>query len=847
MSSALVGWIVSLVFVLILVGGFFVGFWRGFRRSTANLIFSVIGVIVAFFVTPIITRAILGIQVDYDGSKVALQNIIYEMLVSIGDVRQMVSTNANLAVLFKNLPSAIFSTIIFIFVTIAIEFVIYLIYKIFNFAFIKGPKGGRLFGGLVGVAKAFIVTIIAFMPLAGLIGLANNLTDSNDYNIQTVAVAETQAEEGNDKSKKSTGLIIDKVPETAIIVVRGLENNFLTKCSSLFGLDNAMFDYYSSVKVDGGKVKIRKEIENFYDVADFGYQITKYEADKINYEDINYDKLLDAVKQLTSSDLYKHVISTTISDIITDYQKYSFLGPNFAYSDILADISQGLSKTENKATYFRDDVLNLINSVKTLGQAGIINDIFALEKKSIDAVANVLTNDSNIESFEKGINGILKLNVIQDSVSNVMQKLVDKISTDVDNIGINSSDMSENDWKEVARSFTQIVKDFGSISSSVDVVNVIEDATILLDKEKNYDIANITSKLGDLIDEIRANKLLQTAEGKPIFDKLLEKHDISLPTEEVVTNEGEKVKINNYKELFEFISPSLVKVRDEEIYQIVNGEGEENIIISLAKKISQQGKHDLLSDILMPLYQIDFTRELVIEELIIATGNDFVELGTLNNYSEWKSDLGYISDMLIALNNLNIDETTYLEFAINGDFNAIINNIDSEEIDKIFIPALSAKSTNKVKQNIFDSLKVELDRISNKDNNLSIEGVSFTGEESQTQEICNILKKLIVVNNSLSEGQDIKDADKAMLSSLLEEMKKNAYRTSLLGKSEEGIFHDTFENFVEALKASYADVITQIENSQELLAELGVDNLNVENFINIDYSKLLDMISEFIG
>ena len=243
MTSALIGWIASILFILILVGGFFVGFWRGFKRSTANLIFSVIGVIIAFFITPVITNAVLGIQVNYEGSQVQLKDLVYEMIISIGDVKQMISTNANLKTLVANLPAALFSTLIFIIVTILVEMVIYIIYKICNFAFIKGPKGGKLFGGIVGVAKTFIVTIIAFMPFAGLIGLANNLTTANDYSIRTASVQTvTEDTEGQEDETKIYSLAADQLPNEAVIVIRGLENNMLTKCSSLFGLDNAMLD-----------------------------------------------------------------------------------------------------------------------------------------------------------------------------------------------------------------------------------------------------------------------------------------------------------------------------------------------------------------------------------------------------------------------------------------------------------------------------------------------------------------------------------------------------------------------------------------------------------------------------
>ena len=464
MTSALIGWIASILFILILVGGFFVGFWRGFKRSTANLIFSVIGVIIAFFITPVITNAVLGIQVNYEGSQVQLKDLVYEMIISIGDVKQMISTNANLKTLVANLPAALFSTLIFIIVTILVEMVIYIIYKICNFAFIKGPKGGKLFGGIVGVAKTFIVTIIAFMPFAGLIGLANNLTTANDYSIRTASVQTvTEDTEGQEDETKIYSLAADQLPNEAVIVIRGLENNMLTKCSSLFGLDNAMFDYYSGVKVDGGKVHIREELQNAYDVADFGYQISKYEMKDIDFSVINYDKLLEAVNAFTGSDLFKQIISKTVYDVIVDYDKYTFIPTDSEINDILVELGTNLATVENVSTYFSSDIDKLVKTFKTVGKSGIINDVLALETNSIENLADVLTSEDNVEAFEAAINNVFALNTVQDSISSVMQTVVTKVSTELDEVSINSADISENGWKEIASSITTVVKDFAEV------------------------------------------------------------------------------------------------------------------------------------------------------------------------------------------------------------------------------------------------------------------------------------------------------------------------------------------------------------------------------------------------
>lgn len=848
MTSALIGWIASILFILILVGGFFVGFWRGFKRSTANLIFSVIGVIIAFFITPVITNAVLGIQVNYEGSQVQLKDLVYEMIISIGDVKQMISTNANLKTLVANLPAALFSTLIFIIVTILVEMVIYIIYKICNFAFIKGPKGGKLFGGIVGVAKTFIVTIIAFMPFAGLIGLANNLTTANDYSIRTASVQTvTEDTEGQEDETKIYSLAADQLPNEAVIVIRGLENNMLTKCSSLFGLDNAMFDYYSGVKVDGGKVHIREELQNAYDVADFGYQISKYKMKDIDFSVINYDKLLEAVNAFTGSDLFKQIISKTVYDVIVDYDKYTFIPTDSEINDILVELGTNLATVENVSTYFSSDIDKLVKTFKTVGKSGIINDILALETNSIENLADVLTSEDNVEAFEAAINNVFALNTVQDSISSVMQTVVTKVSTELDEVSINSADISENGWKEIASSITTVVKDFAEVSKIVNVGDVLADPTVLLDKTKHYDLNSLTQKIGDIIDQVRTNKLLQTADNKPVVDKMLEKNKLALPKTKLTSIDGKQVDIKTYKDLMKFVAPSLIKIRDEGIYDLATGNSTTvEKVVSLGEIVSKENNATLLADIVMPLYQIDFTRDIIVDTLTSELGTEYINLGVLNGYDEWNSDLALISNMLITLSSSTVNDTTFLELAVNNKFDKVLSSLTSTTVEGVVKPILTAKATEPLRVKLFDGLKAELDKYTNVETTISLNGVSFTGEDSQTQEVIDVLEAFVEINK-INIGS-IANAKHESVAALFEVMQLNAYRTvKLEGKEAEGILADAFVNLVNAYKDAYSDVVDYIEENEELCEELGVSSLASENYVRIDFAQLIEVMDRVNG
>ena len=416
MSASAIGWIVSLIFILILVCGFFVGFWRGLKKSTFNLIFCIIGALFTFFITPPITNAVMGIKID----GAPIRELIVNMLKDNQDIANLIANNPKLEVLFQNLPQAIGNTIVFILVTIVVEGILYIFFKIFAMIFLKkkdGEKKKRISGGIVGLVKTFIVALLIFMPFSSMIGVCSNLFKSENYFVETEQTTEA----------KSQGIIADNVPETVVTVVTGLEDNLLTKVCGLFGLDDAMFDYYSNFTVNNQKVYIRQEINNYYEVVDFTYQISNKKD--IVYKNIDYDKLGKVVKKVEDGGLFKAVISQSVSDMIQNYEDYSFLKNNELlndYADIITAIGYGLENTpgEKVYDYFVNDIDNAYIIFKTLGKSGILDEISALEESSFKNILNILVSQDNIDDFEVAVNHLFKVNMVQDGIVPISKELL---------------------------------------------------------------------------------------------------------------------------------------------------------------------------------------------------------------------------------------------------------------------------------------------------------------------------------------------------------------------------------------------------------------------------------------
>ena len=852
MSSTIVALIVSLVFVVILVSGFFVGFWRGLKKSTANLVISIVGAIIAFFITPVITNAIMGINIDYNGQTTSLGQMIVIAIKENPDIANIINNNPNLEAFFANLPSAVANTIVFILLMIAIEIVIYIIYRIFACFFFKtkeGEKKHRLFGGLVGLAKTFVITLFAFMPLAGLIGVLNTYTYSDTYIIESVATYSEEQVDNGDKSGEN-GILGEYVPDQVVQVIRGFEDNMLTKICGIFGLDNATFDYLSKFQIENENIYIRQELEDYYKIADFALQVSK--EDNLKFSNIDYDKVEISINNVVDNGLFKTVVCDLVADILVNYENYPFISDNQSfqeYSDVINEIGKNLSLHEDEEKgyqiYFTNDINQIFATFKTLGQNGIIDQIISLEDKSIENVLNVLTNEQNSEKFEQSINSLLKVNLIRDGIEPIVQRGVDEILEGSDKIDVDTSSWTEQDWTDLSSSLVNVVNDYSKISNQIDLNTLLSDATILLDKQANYNINEILTSTGSLIDEIRSIKLFKNAQGQSIFDKYLTDNNISLPQETIYDSLGQTVEIKNYKQMFEFIAPSLTELRDSNLYDIISSGGDSTTMMTnLASLLSIEGNDDLLSKILLPLQQIEPIKSIINENLS-SLSNDIVDFSNLTTYQDWKDDYKYITEMIISLNEKSVDNQTYLEIALSGDIDNLLNNLTDEDVDVILKPILYAKSTNVFKQNLINNVKEVLDNLTSPAmSNIDISSITLKeGEkEDQTQEICNVFKNFIKLNKIYQDGNTLKDLDKTVLASLFTSMQQNAYRTenSEEGLQEIGLFNGAFINLMSKLKNTYADAIEFIE-SQE-----GYENyFDENNYKNIDFANVFELIKQY--
>ena len=853
MNSTTINLIISFVFVFILIIGFLLGFWRGVRRSAVSFGIGAAGVIVAFFVTPLITNAIMQISVPYENGSIALNQYLLEMLLQDQQIASLVENNPNLTSLVEALPGAIANVVVFIIATILIMLVLYIIYKIIAVTCLKRKeyqKMYRTWGGAIGLVKAFIITLFVFMPVSSLVGLVGEISAQNDIYIkqeidndgQNTLSAAHANEEQDQQNQETSNVLSQYIPAEAIEIIDAVNNNFLFKMCGAVGLDDAMFDYMSSIDLNGEKLYLRHEIVSYVDVYDVAMQISKIPSSDKTFAQLDFDKLEIYLGNVLDGTLFKQIFTETIAQVIEDYQSYSdLLGQEFVeeYGELFDKISQSLHELQESAgevaEYFTQDINKLFEIFKTLSQNGVLDQITSLTEATAQDIVEILANNSS--ALSSSVNSLLQMNVLHDGFDFIVNTALPQLIEGVGEVVSDTADWADAQWQELSTQLTNAITDLSEVLKQVDISAVLEDPTSLLSKDDTTNIETALSSLGKFVDDVLEISVLQDSAGNSIFKSLMEQNNFVLPESSVTNNDGQQIVLTSYQQYFEFISQSLQEIKENDLYSMLTQSSDATQIIKeIANLISQEGNQNMLQNIFLPLTQVEPTQTLIADELVSSLQSDLIDLTGIEGYDEWNSELGYFSQIIILLNKTDETGTSYLDYAINGDAQALLENLGSNiSITDILTPVLRAKSTQGLKEQIVSAIEEVLKSLSNAEFTISLDNITFEegNKEDQTSEVCRIFEDLLKFykDYTSSGGGDFNfsSIDKGVLGQLLDHIKENAYRTKLYDCSQEGLFRPVFESLYNQLLAEYP------------LAE---DVIGDKNVWEISFADLMDAVVE---
>lgn len=854
----IVGWV---LLGIILTISFFIGYKRRFVRGAVNFGISVVLVIVAYLLTPVIAKAILGIGVSVDGTTKPLSQLLIDMISGTETIKTAIETTPALEVFLESVPLLVVNILVFIILYAIMRLLGYIVYKIIDVTCLKkreqkptyNAKRDKWLGGGFGIFKGLVFVVLAFAPLTALTGMFTDLRDNTQalYTASESGTAATLSEvQGGGSSLKNTKEIIEEViPAGFTDAIEGYNKCGLGIISNMFGLDNVIFDELAKFNVDDESIMLRKDALNYAVVYNTATEMLKAidSPEGKSFKDVDWATLNKYMDKIFESGLIKGLGTNIVGDFIKNYDKYTNLELT-DYKGILDALAASFDD-ESVKEYFLNDIKQAYNVFAIAGEEGILDTIILDKTSETKVKINLTLSGTNKEAILKMVNCVLDMNILKDAISPILKLATDKIQTT--EIDIKDSSTEVSDWGKFKSNILNIVGSIIDVNSQIAITDIVDDVLIVLDtpEEKVDKTFDYVGKMLDNINELEVFK----KDNKSFLQRFLENNGLG----NLLVVQGEP-EINNYSKLFNYLKTPAKNMLKIDLYGLLKDENSESkdFMMQIAKVLSEDTKvvdgnkqySDLLTEIITKLYKDDAIRDNFFTEVVdMISGVKFINLDTLNvytgegenrkldyntSYNNWEYDIKKISQLIIEAYDNKIGEgeaeRSVLDALVvkNEDFKNIILQMQLDSLDNILEPVLYSKSMKKLVNDALTLISTNVNKVTGATTTLSVDGKTFVegAKEDQTKEIVKVIKAFIgiipkdgsvIVFPDPDNDMVVANVTYSQIGVIMDTIKLNAYRVELtaaeeIKKSEVGVFNQLFNDLFAYIKTEYPESIALI-------------------------------------
>ena len=812
MSSTAIIAILDVLFIVILLIGFWAGFRRGVKRSALELGLTFAGILICGFITPPITNALLGMNISAGGETTTLQGLIVEMLAQDATIGSLIESSPSLESLLTHLPGVLLCSIVFLVLNLLMRLVVYIIYKIISAIAFKskkkekqeGLKRNGWVGGALGVFKMFMLLLVISMPITSLVKFVDNQVYQSK-----AAVADGSATQIDET--------LDGLPQQVKDVLHAIDASAFGVLNGAVGLDDYIFDNISQFDMNGEKVEMRKELSTYLDIM---RDVSALEVSN-QVSSMDWDKIDGLYKTASQSGLYKGVLLNVAGELIVDYPTLISLFPELAeYEEILADVKTGLENAQSYATYLASDIDNIYYTFRDLAKSGYLDYVFNGDVDVVSAIT--LLSQEYTVVMTNSIDRIIDTNLLRDSFSSVLDYALDGLSEEGEESIFQDINTQVSNWDVLKSQISTVLIEFGNINvelekNNMSISDVVDDVNNLLKVKTGA--STILSKVGTMLDTVDSMEIMKNTQGEKLLPKVLEEFGIG----NLLDVQGED--ITTYKALFEFVSTPIENLISLDIYDALQGDVDYNTVLKkfasrLASEMTtvdgETTYSTMLEDTLLPIYKVSALKNLVFDQIISASAGtgviDFSLLEVENDfeqsYANWQADLPLISQIISEFESRKFDESqTMLDYLLaGGDINEVIKLLDDEAVDDIVPAIMQAKSTQPLKDELSTVIVDVMQDVTGQTGlSLPLSSATFNSSnaEDQTDEFTTIVKNFVRIYKNTQDLTSLENIDATMLGDLIESVKQNAYRQQLYRKQEQGVMKSIFEALILAAEQQF--------------------------------------------
>ena len=705
----------TIIILISVIVGAFIGYVRGFKKSTFRIgliaISAIFAIILAVPLTKMIVNetTLLNFLSMLDGNANELFNELMTALPSLKD-------------LIVTVPAALLAPIVFIFVFLILRLLTLIPYFIVN-ANVKFLKDGdtpakRFIGIPIGAVQGLLCSLIIVTVICGYVDIADKV-------VNIAKNSEVDKDSGIYYLANEADYYVELVKADPI--VGALCNNDEDEAEQSRH-NNIIFELLSGIRVNDQPSSLTKECVIITEVA---MEIVPLVSDgsKDVQSSAQLDALDNSINKLDESKILTNVAAEFIAGASESWSNgEDFLGISFNGIDENIDpiIFALFGTFQNyEAESLKTDLLDVVDIIRTFDKYGVF------DPANSDNLLHTLNGDFISELLNK-LSGNDKFSVVIPEVTNLGIKLIAQslnISELPDNVYVESGkcELSQEDITNIAQGFDHV------ISFVEELENMDDDISL-----ENIGSANISS-VGKALDSFKNTSLFENAVD-PLAGAIV---NSVVGSSSDVTSVLEENNVS-YESLISTVQ-STANVMSELKNTSSDSQDKTNAVVGLLENITPEN-----ADVMMAIVNEDFIVQQGFDEENAAVYADVLkkamkEMSVLDE-SEHEAEADKIKDILDIC--ISPDKIVYGEdgvFESAGDLismgveskvvSAVIKEITVDEEGNAKVDSLGIASTisDEDKQHIEDEMRKYYD------------GLSQTESEEELKNIAESLDALSIL------------------------------------------------------------------------------------------------------
>ena len=661
--------IIGGIFLLFVLVGMFWGLVRGLKKSTFRLSWILITAVVLFFVTPMITLALMKVDIGFIGitvneTKITSLNHLVEVLVAgIPDYGTLLTKSPDTIEMILTLASLFVNSFIYVLCFWLVKIALWPLWAILSAAFIKRkdihgnkkPKH-RLFGLMVGGVTGIVVGATTLMPIMGVVNMVTEV-EAETYGTYTKKVvnSETGVEE---EVTLEGGQISQLMGEEVAKYINAYSNSFVAKAFKYSGVEfvnNATYSGLSSATVKDDRIVLKDEVKTIFKTIDSVNVLSNINTENLTKEQLA--KFLTAAKSVVNNVFSINIINAVgnnllpiVMDEIVNNPNFIIQVPSVGITTFDDAIKQGLADLKDfKFSSLKTEITSFIEAAEILNNAGVLeklansNDEVKFQEVTVLLTPEVVENFNN-KLFNMKTMGTLMPLAINSGLTYLAETL------EADGFAI---DAEHGNAEAVKTLFKGITNTIFSISNSLDLDSKIyvTETTLplvgkLINTVKNYE--GITSS--------NYIKLVDAAENKlknVISDMAADmSEDFEGIKNELLNAVGKLSHITNYETDFTLINTAYSNIKT--VVDGLTAETAEFKLVQMGAVLDVFARTELFGASVNPIMVegIDLLKEFIPTDF--ADLNDIMDNAKQNvsNVVSWENELTILQNIKSSLTSV---------------------------------------------------------------------------------------------------------------------------------------------------------------------------------------------------